>query len=101
MKETRKYLYRIQKKRMKNIEKNHLKLEKNLAKLQNYYDCDDIEYRGIGDVKKLSDWSIDEDYYKPIIKSSVLIAIILNMKVKKIKAKLYQLQNIFIWSDHI
>ena len=55
MKETRKYLYRIQKKRMKNIEKNHLKLEKNLAKLQNYYDYDDIEYRGIGDVKKLSD----------------------------------------------
>ena len=57
--------------------------------MQNYYDYDDIEYRGIGDVKNLFDWSIDEDYYKPIIKSNILLAIILNMKVKKIKAKLY------------
>ena len=57
--------------------------------MQNYYDYDDIEYRGIGDVKNFFDWSIDEDYYKPIIKSNILLAIILNMKVKKIKAKLY------------
>ena len=57
--------------------------------MQNYYDYDDIEYRGIGDVKNLFDWSIDEDYYKPMIKSNILLAIILNMKVKKIKAKLY------------
>ena len=55
MKETRKYLYRIQNKGMKNNEKNHLKLEKNLSKLQKYYDYDDIEYRRIGDIKKLFD----------------------------------------------
>ena len=32
-----------------------------------YYDYDDIEYRGISNVRDLFDLSIDEDYYKPII----------------------------------
>ena len=48
------------------MKKNLLKLEKNLSKLKKYYDYDDIEYRGIRDVKNLFDLSIDEDYYKPI-----------------------------------
>ena len=46
------------------IEKNLLKLEKNLSKLKEYHDYDDIEYRGIRDVKNSFDLSIDEDYYK-------------------------------------
>ena len=52
---------------MKDIEKNLLKLERNLSKLKKYYDHDGIEYRGIRDVKKLFAFSIDEDYYKPIV----------------------------------
>ena len=31
----------------------------------------------------------------------LLLAIVFDMKVKKIKTKLYQLKIIFIWSDHI
>ena len=31
-----------------------------------YYDYDDIEYKGIRDVKHLFDLSIDEDHYKPV-----------------------------------
>ena len=38
---------------------------KRLSKLNKYYDFDDIEYRGIRDVKNLFDLPINEDYYKP------------------------------------
>ena len=48
------------------MNKNLPRLEKSLSKLKKYYDYDDIEYRGIRDVKNLFDLSIDEDYYKPI-----------------------------------
>ena len=48
------------------MEKNFLKLEQRLSKLKKYYDYDDIEYRGIRDVKDFLDLSIDEDCYKPI-----------------------------------
>ena len=41
------------------------KIEKNLFKPKKYHDYDDIEYRGIRDIKNLFDLSID-DYYKPI-----------------------------------
>ena len=85
---------------MKDIEKNLLKLEKNLSKLKKYYDYDDIEYKEIRDVKNVFDLSIDEDYYKPL-KTLLLITIILNMKVKEIRTKLFQLKNILIWSDYI
>ena len=77
-KEIRKVLYRIESKKIlfrpkiKEIEKDLLKLEKNLSKLKKYYDYDDIEYRGIRDVKNLFDFSIDEDYYKPMITNSAL-----------------------------
>ena len=80
---------------MKDIEKNLLKLEKNLSKLKKYYDYDDIEYKEIRDVKNVFDLSIDEDYYKPL-KTLLLITIILNMKVKEIRTKLFQLKNILI-----
>ena len=42
------------------------KIEKNLFKLKKYHDYDDIEYRGIRDIKNLFDLSTDEDYCKPI-----------------------------------
>ena len=71
IKEVRRNLYEIENinnlftLEIKEIEKNLLKLEKNLFKPKKYYD-DDIKYRGIRDVKNLFDLSIDEDYYKPI-----------------------------------
>ena len=49
------------------IERNLTELEENLSKTKKYYDYDDIEFRGIRNVKDLFDLSIDEDYYKPII----------------------------------
>ena len=33
--------------KIKEIEKNPLKLEKNLSKSKKYYDYDDVEYKGI------------------------------------------------------
>ena len=45
--------------------------------------------------------SIDEDYCKPIKSIVLLMVIILNMKVKETKTKLYQLINILILSEHI
>ena len=73
MKEIRRNLCKIIKQKnlstskIKEIEENLLKLEKNLFKPKKYYDYDDIEYKGIRDVGKIFDLSIDEDYYKPII----------------------------------
>ena len=46
-------------------------IRRNLSKPKKYYDYDDIEYRGIKHVKDLFDFSIDEDYYKPIITKGV------------------------------
>ena len=56
--------------RTEEIEKNLLELEKNLSKPKKYYDYDDIEYKGIRNVRNLFDLSTDEDYYKPIITNS-------------------------------
>ena len=39
----------------------------NLSKSKKYFDYDDVEYKGIRDVKDLFDLPIDEDCYKPII----------------------------------
>ena len=65
IKEIRKDLYRTENKKIKEIEKILLKLEKSLSKLKIYYGYDDIEYKGIRDIKRLFDLSI-EDYYEPI-----------------------------------
>ena len=51
MKEIRKGLYRIENKKIKQIENNLLKLENSFSKLKKYSDYDAIEYRGIKDVK--------------------------------------------------
>ena len=80
--EIRRNLYEIENKKnlfaskIKEIERNLLELEENLFKPKKYYDYDDTEYKGIGDVKDLFDLPIDEDCYKPII---------FNMRVEEIK----------------
>ena len=53
--------------KIKEIERNLTELEENLSRTKKYYDYDDIEYRGIRNVRDLIDLSIDEGYYKPII----------------------------------
>ena len=63
---------------------------------KNYYDYHDIEYKEIRAVINVFDLSIGEDYYDPKKLLVPLIIIILNMKVKKIKTKLYQLKSILI-----
>ena len=71
IKEIRKNLYEIENKenlsksKINEIEKSLIELEESLLKLNNYYDYDDIEYKGIRDVKHLFD-EFDEDHYKPI-----------------------------------
>ena len=55
---------------MEEIEKNLDELERNLSKTKKYYDNDESEYKGIRSVKNLFDFSVDEDYYKPIIPNS-------------------------------
>ena len=73
IKEIRKNLYETQNKKnpseskIKEIERNLTELEENRSKIKNYYDYDDIEYRGIRNVRDLFDLSVHEDYYKPII----------------------------------
>ena len=76
IKEIRKNLYEMENERnpseskIKVIERNLTELEENLSKTKKYYDYDDSEYRGIRNVRDLSDLSIDGDYYKPIIAKS-------------------------------
>ena len=76
IKEIRKNLYEIKNEKspseskIKLIERNLTELEENLSKTKEYYDYDDIEYRGIRNVRDLFDLSIDEDYYKLIIVKS-------------------------------
>ena len=64
IKEIRKNLYEIEN---EEIERNLTELEENLSKSKKYYDYDDIDYRGIRNVRDLFDLSVDEGYYKPII----------------------------------
>ena len=73
IKEIRKNLYKIENEKnsseskIKEIERNLTELEENRSKTKKYYNYDDIEYRGIRNVRDLFDSSIDGDYYKPII----------------------------------
>ena len=61
-----------------------------------YFDYDETEQKGIRDVRNLVHLTTDEDHYKSIKTMISLIIIILNMKVKEIKIKFYQLDNILI-----
>ena len=71
--EIRRNLYEAENKKnlstakIKDIRRNLLELEENLFKPKKYYDYDDIEHKGIRNVKDLFDLLILEDYYKPII----------------------------------
>ena len=74
--EIRRNLYEIENEKnlfaskINEIGRNLFELDENLSKTKKYYDYDNIEYRGIRNVRDLSDFSIDEDYYKPIITES-------------------------------
>ena len=102
IKEIRKNVYEIEKKNLlesktKEMEKNLFELEESLSRLKKHYDYDDVEYKGIRDVGDLFNQSIDEEYYKPIKKPRVLLmVIILNMKLKAMKTKIYQLKKTFV-----
>ena len=73
--------------KIKEIEKNILELEQNLSKTKKYYDYDDIEYRGIRNVRDLFDLSIDEVYYKPIIARGVFNSSYIQYESKGDKGK--------------
>ena len=73
IKEIRKNLYEIENEKnpseskIKEIERNLTELEENRSKTKNYCAYDDIEYKGIKNIRDFFDLSIDEDYYKPIV----------------------------------
>ena len=73
MKEIRKNLYQTENEKnpseskIKEIERNLTELDENISRTEKYYGYDDIEYRGVRNVRDLFDLSIDEDYSKPII----------------------------------
>ena len=73
---------------MKNILKNLDKLERNLSKTKKYYHNDDSEYKGIRSARNLLDFSINEDYYKPIITNSAFNNIYIQYESKGNKDKI-------------
>ena len=93
IKEIRKNLYEIENEKnsseskIKEIEKNLTELKENISKTKKYYDYDDIEYRGIRNVRDLSGLSIDEDYYKSIISKSAFYGSYLQCESKGDKGK--------------
>ena len=67
IKEIRQNLYKIENEsKINKIERNLTELEENLSKTKKYYDYNDIECRGIKNVRDLFNLSIDEDYCKPL-----------------------------------
>ena len=55
------------KKKMNLLASKIKKIEKSIFKSKKYYNFDDVKYKGIRVVKDLFDFSIDKDYYKPIV----------------------------------
>ena len=100
IKEIRKNLYKIENEKnpseskIKEIERNLTELEGNLSKTKKYYDYDDIEYKGIENIKDLFDLSIDEDYYRPIIANGAFNSSYIQYESKGEKEKIYQQKNI-------
>ena len=100
--EIRKNLYEIENEnnlfesKIKKIERNLTELEENLSKTKKYYDYDGIEYNGIRDVKDLFDFSIDEDYYKPIITKGAFNNNYIQYESKEDKGKNLSIKNILI-----
>ena len=75
------------------IRRNLLELEENFSKTKKYYDYDDIEYRGIRNVRDLFDLSIDEDYYKPIIAKGAFNSSYIQYESKGDKGKNLSIKN--------
>ena len=75
IKEIRRNLYKIENKmnlsktKIKEIDQNLTELRENIFKHNKYYDYDDLEYKGIRDIRNLFD-EFDEDYYRPIKNTS-------------------------------
>ena len=86
--------------KIKEIEKIFLEFIKNLVELKKYYDYDNIEYKGIRDVRNLFDLSIDEDFYKPISTSSAFDGDYTEYESIGDKEN-YWLKNFFIKWNHI
>ena len=94
----RKNLYDIKKTKnlsklkIKEIKENIIELAESLFKLSKYYDYDDIEYKGIRDVRNLFNGvvfnrSTDEDYYKPIKTNSAFNGNYIEYQIKEIRYK--------------
>ena len=81
---------------IKEIRRSLLELEENLFKPRKYYDYDDIEYKGIKNIKNLFDLSIDEDYYKPIITKDAFNGNYIQNESKGDKGKNLSIKNILI-----
>ena len=99
IKEIRKNLYETENEKnpseskINETERNLTELEENLSKTKNYHDYEDIEYRGIINVRDLFDLSIDEDYYKPIIVKSVFDGSYIQYESKGDKGKNLSIEN--------
>ena len=73
LKEIKKTLYNVEKRKKINSRKTSKyldELDKKILKLEKYHDYDDYEYKGIKDIKDLFKLSIDKYYYKPILVKS-------------------------------
>ena len=75
---------------------NLLELEKNLFKLKKYHDYDDIEYKGIRDVRNSFNLSIGRDYYKPIKTNEAFNRNYIEYESKGDKDKISSIKNILI-----
>ena len=67
-------------------ETKNLELEKSPHNLKNYYDYDDVEYKGIRGIRNLFG-EVDEDYYKPIKTKSAFNGNYIEYKSKGDKEK--------------
>ena len=74
LKEIRKNLYNIEKRKQFNSKRTNKyldKLDKKIFKLDRYHqDYDESEYRGIKDLRDSFKLSINKDYYKPTLAKS-------------------------------
>ena len=73
LKEIKNNLHNIEKTKKfdsKKTNKRLNELEKKLLELEKYRDHDDYEYKGIKDIKDLFKLSLDDDHYKPILAKS-------------------------------
>ena len=100
--EIRKNLYEIESENnlfestIKDTEIILTELEENISKTKKYYDYDDIEYKGIRNIKDLFDLSNDEDYYKPIITKAAFNNKYIQYESKGDKGKNLSIKNILI-----